>query len=131
MRKSKNISSSTTFFTTILKGIICGLTVFILILAVSSLIVLDTDIKSSFFFVLILINVGISSFAGASVTAICAKKSRLIISMFTVLILLSIIFLLLLCFNNASLSVRIYLIVPTSILSGFIGGVTGSNIRRK
>lgn len=131
MRKSKSISTSNSIFANILKGLITGITTFLVVLAVFSLIILKTDISGSLFYIFVLITVGLSAFFGSFVTAVCAKKSRLIIAMFTALFLLSMSFILLLCFNNASLSVKIYLSAPIAVLFGFIGGVTGSNIRRK
>lgn len=127
MPKNKNRNA----FSNILKGFGAGLFTFLLLLSIFSLLIMKADIQNRYFYILILISAAISSFSGAFTSAFLQQKSRLIISSITSLCILLFTFILTLCFNNASMSVKIYLIIPAALISGFIGSLTGANIRKK
>lgn len=131
MHKNRNKPLVNFAISSIFKGLISGITTFTVFLSVFSLIILNTEVSASLLFVFVLISGGISSFFCALVSALSAKKSRLILAQISSLILLVTEFIFLLCFNNASLSVKIYLIAPIALFLGLVGGIMGSNIRLK
>ena len=131
MQKSKTKTLNNSIINNTLKGMMAGIVSFTVFLAIFSLVILKTDIESRLFFIFILITVGLSAFIGSFFTSAAAKKTRLLNGLLTTLILLVLEFILLLCFNNASLSVKVYLMIPIGILLGFIGGALGSNLRKK
>lgn len=131
MQKRKTKLSSNSIFGNTLKGVMTGVISYIVLLSIFSLIILKTNIPSNLFFIFILISIGISVFIGSTFSSFIAKKSRFLNGMLTDVILIVIDFVLLLCFNNASLSVKIYLIIPVAIIFGFFGSAIGSNIRKR
>lgn len=130
MLKSKNTKSSSAFIN-ILKGLITGLLIFFLFLSVFSITIINTDISDRYLYLFILISSAFSEFSGSFITGLFQRKSRVIIATTTSIILLIFTFILLLCFNNASLSVRIYLLIPVALVFGFTGSLAGANSRKK
>ncbi len=131
MQKSKRSTANNSVLINTLTGIISGETIFILFLALSSLVILNTTVNKELFFIFVLGSSGISVLAGSIFSSIKAKKGKFLNGLLTSLILLVSQFLLLICFNNALLSVKIYLLVPLTALSGFAGSAVGSNVKRK
>lgn len=131
MQKIKHQSSANPTLKGILRGFIAGITCFIISTSICSLVILKNEIRQDLFFIFVLICAGISSFFCALITASSVKKSRLIFALASAVVLLITEFTVLLCFNNASLSVKVYLIVPVMILFAVFGGIIGSNLRLK
>lgn len=115
----------------IFRGVISGIICFIVFLAATSLIVLKTAIAEKYFCILVLAVCAISSFVCAMTSCIKNKSRNLVIGMTSSIALLVLEFLVLLCFNSASVSNNLYFIIPANLILGFIGCVIGSNIRKK
>ncbi len=113
----------------LLNSTIFGIISFILFLAIFSLVLLKTDISSDKFYILVLISSGISVLVGSLAASIYVKKNKLLVGLISTITVNVIEFLILLCFNNAELSVKIYFMFPIGLILGFIGCVIGSNIK--
>lgn len=127
--KKKN--QANTFPIGLLVGIASGAAVFALVLAIFSLVILKTNIPEQYFYFFILIAAALSSLVCG--IAVCSRitRRRVIAGMIGVILLLILEFMLLLGFNYENFSNQIYLMIPSSVLFGFIGCVIGSNIRNK
>ncbi len=111
-------------------GALSGVIAFIICLSAFSLIILKTNISEQYFFLMTLVCGGLSSFVGSLFAVRKAGSKKLPCGMFTAVFLLIVEFLLLLCFNKATMSNYIYLMFPISLFFGFIGCVIGINIRK-
>ncbi|MBQ8209698.1 MAG: TIGR04086 family membrane protein [Clostridia bacterium] len=129
-KQKRNKPDSNSIFKCFLIGLISGLVSFVVFLAVFSIVILNTDIPTTYFFIMVLIASGISSIVCAAGASISSSKNKLIIGMLCSITVIIIQFVILLCFNNADLSSKIYLMFPADIVAGFIGCVIGANIRR-
>lgn len=107
-----------------------GIILFIIVLSASSLIMLNVAIDSEYLFLFVLIASGISALFSAFSSSLMLKNKRLIIGISISVVLAVFEFLILLCFNNASLSNLVYLIFPIMIFCGFTGYVIGTNIKK-
>ena len=128
--KTKNKSNST-ILSKILYSTITGILIFVILLAVSSLLILNIFIPSEYLYILILIASGLSVIAGSAFGSFTANTKKLFFGMAVALTLTVIEFVLLLCFNNIAISEKIIMILPVSVISGFIGSVAGVNIIKK
>ena len=114
----------------VFSGALSGVIAFIVFLSAFSLMILKTNIPEQYFFLMTLVCGGLSSFIGSLFASRKAGSKKLLCGMFTAVFLLIAEFLLLLCFNKASMSNYIYLMFPISLFLGFIGCVIGTNIRK-
>lgn len=128
--KTKSKSNGT-ILSRILYSVIAGILIFVILLAVSSLLILNIFIPSEYLYILILISSGISVITGAATGSFLAPAKRLFFGMAVTLTLTVIEFTLLLCFNNIEISSNIIIILPVAVIAGFIGSVTGVNIIKK
>lgn len=128
--KSKNHSANSITKNTLL-GVIGGFIIFIIATICFSAIVLKTTIDNKIFFIFVLISACLSSTIGSFITAITAKKTRFLNGMLSTLLITGAEFIILLCFNNSSLSLKIYFLIPINIFTGFIGSAIGSNIQKR
>lgn len=128
--KTKNKSNST-ILSKILYSTITGILIFVILLAVSSLLILNIFIPSEYLYILILIASGLSVITGSAFGSFTANTKKLFFGMAVALTLTVIEFILLLCFNNIAISEKIIMILPVSVISGFIGSVAGANIIKK
>ena len=128
--KSKN-TSTLNIFNKIFYSTLIGIAIFIILLAVSSLLILNINIQSDRLYILILVTSRISVIVGATCGSFTASGKRLISGMTVTLILTVIEFVLLSCFNNIAISNKIIIIFPIAVISGFIGSITGTNVIKK
>ena len=128
--KQKN-KSNNNVVSKILYSAITGIVVFIILLAVSSLLILNILIPSERLYILILVASGISVIIGSACGSFTAYGRKLFFGMTVTLILTVIEFILLLCINNIAISINIIMMLPVSVISGLIGSVTGANIIKK
>lgn len=115
----------------LLISLMIGMIAFIGMMTVVSLIILNIAISQEYIYILVLIASGFSSLLGAAFACVFATGKRLITGMGLSVALAIIEFVLLLCFNNISLSNNIYFLLPTVIIFGFLGCLIGSNIKKK
>jgi len=128
IKKSKKESS---VLKKILTALFAGLFAFIAILTISSFIIINISISPEYLFAFVLLASGISAIIGSVFSCMLQTSKLLFFGMLISAILAIFEFLLLLCFNNISLSNHIYLLFPVVILSGFFGCVLGINIKKK
>lgn len=129
--KVKNNNTTNSIVKNTLYGVISGAIVFLIAVIGFSVVVLKTNIENKFLFIFIIITSSLSSVIGSLTSAISAKRTRLLNGLLTTLILIIAEFLLLLLFNNSSLSLKIYFIIPSGIITGFLGSALGSNVKLK
>lgn len=129
-KQKRTRSTNNSFFMCVLKGASAGLISFVIALALSSLIVINSNITTNSFYIIVLIASALAAVLCAIITALSSAKNRLVTGMVAVIIITLIQFLILLCFNNADLSVKIYYMFPIDVAAGFLGCIAGSNIRR-
>lgn len=114
-----------------LVSLLIGLFTFVIILAVSSLIILNVSIEYEYLYFFVLIAAGVSALICAVSACLFIKDKRLLIGMGVSVVLAITEFVLLICFNNISLSNNVYFMFPIVIFFGFIGCVIGTNIKKK
>ena len=110
---------------------ITGFFIFILTLASASFFVLNIPIESRHLHYFVMIATAVSAFVASLFSSLLVAKNRLGIGMGISLFLVISEFLVLLCFNNISLSGSIYVLFPIAIFFGFTGCIIGINIKKK
>lgn len=128
---TKKIKKESSVAKKFITALLSGLFAFFVILTISSFIIINVSIPTEYFFAFVLLASGISSISGALFSCILLSSKLLLTGMTTSSILAIIEFLILMCFNNISLSGFIYLLFPVVIFSGFLGCVIGINIKKK
>lgn len=108
-----------------------GIFAFIAVLSISSILILNISIQSEYLYLFVLAAAGFSALVEAIIMCMFIKNKRLIFGLGLSASLSVCQFLILLCFNNASLSNTIYILFPIVIFCGFIGCVIGTNIKKK
>lgn len=131
MQKSKKQKRSVnnSFASALVKGSLLGMAVFIVFLAIFSLVIIKSDIANHNFYILVLISSAVAALLSATTASCIASRARLIVGMLAVIIITLVQFFVLLCFNNSALSVKVYFMFPIDIVSGFLGCIAGTNIR--
>lgn len=130
VRKNNN-STERGYAKNIILSLLIGIISFVAVLAIFSVLILNVYIETGYLYLFVLIGAGISSFT--TTVSICrfTLQKKLILSLSASVLLAIIEFLIILCFNNASLSNFVYLLFPIVIIFGFTGCVIGTNIRKK
>lgn len=108
-----------------------GFFIFILILTVESLIILSIQIEYKYLHFFVMIATAVSALFCAVFSCVFAGKNRLLTGMSVTFVLSITEFIVLLCFNNISLSYNIYFLFPIAIFSGFTGCIIGINLKKK
>lgn len=129
MSKSKKISQNPGI--NFLISIIIGISAFVLLLSICAFLLLKININSNYLFLFNFVVSAISVFIGAFVSAYKSKNKKLLKGLLTSLILIIIYFFLFLFMNKYIFTMNLLLIIPVCILTGFIGCVTGINIKRR
>ncbi|MCD7775216.1 MAG: TIGR04086 family membrane protein [Clostridiales bacterium] len=134
MAKNKTKNKAAKKDVSIIKNFLCpailGIFIFIIFLIIFSFVIIKTNIEENMFWLFALAASVLSSFFTAAVSSRTASGKRLVNGMLSVIILIVGEFTVLLCFNNAALDEKIYLMFPGMLLFGFFGCVTGINLRR-
>ena len=123
--------SNNSLISVLIKSSVIGILAFVIMLAIFSIVIMNSEIASHNFFIMVLVASGIAAIVSSLVSSIFAYRYSLITGMLAVIIITSIQFLILLCLNNADLSMKVYLMFPINFVAGFIGCVAGTNIIRK
>lgn len=108
-----------------------GVFIFILTLAAASIFILNMAVESEHLHYFVMIATAVSAFVASLFSSLLVAKNRLGIGMGISLFLVISEFLVLLCFNNISLSGSIYVLFPIAIFFGFTGCIIGINIKKK
>lgn len=108
-----------------------GFFIFILILTVSSFIILSIPAEYKHLHIFVMIATALSALFCAVFSCVSVGKNRLITGMSVTMMLSITEFIVLLCFNNISLSYNIYFLFPIAIFFGFVGSVIGINVKKK
>lgn len=126
----KNIKKESSVAKKSILSLFFGLVAFIFALVISSFIIMNIYIPSEYIFIFVLIASGISAILCATMMCVLQKRRVLILSMIISVILSTIEFLILLCFNNINLSGYVYLLFPIVIFFSFITSVVVLNIKK-
>lgn len=126
--RKKSVNNS--FSISLIKGILSGIAGYVIFLALFSVVILKSNISNDNYFIMVLISSCVSSVVAAVVSSISIQKSKLVTGMLSTIIVTIIQFIILLCFNNIDLSVKVYLMFPINIVIGFLGSIIGTNIKR-
>lgn len=108
-----------------------GFFIFVLLLIVSSFLILNIVIEYRYLYLFVMFATAVSALFCALFSSIFAEKNRLATGMIVTVSLIIAEFIILLCFNNISLSNNIYFLFPVSIVFGFIGCIIGINKKKK
>ena len=128
--KKKTKSASSSLPMAVLKGFIAGVAAYLILIMISSAVILNVSIQNKYLFLFMLASAGVSAIVGSSLTAKSAPSKKLPLGMAASVILLILQMIILMCFNNASMSNLVYLNIPVNLILGFIGCIIGSNIRK-
>ena len=104
--------------------------VFVFMLAVFSVIVMKNHTENSLLQVYVIISSGVSTLFAGLICSYSVKTKRLIYGMFSGIFVVICQFLILLCFNNVSMSWHIYFLIPVAIITSFSGCLAGINIKK-
>ena len=127
-KQIKTIENSLTMC--LFKSVLIGIFGFVIFLAIFSIVILESDFFGDKFFIMVLIASFLSVMIASITSSVLIKKGKFVAGMFSAIIITIAEFIVFLCFNNIDLSVKVYLMFPIDIISGVIGSVAGSNIRR-
>lgn len=127
-KKTKTTSSSLPL--AVLKGFIAGMAAYLILIMISSAVILNVSIQNKYLFLFMLASAGVSAVVGSALTAKSAPSKKLPLGMAASVILLILQMIILMCFNNTSMSNLVYLNIPVNLIFGFIGCIIGSNIRK-
>lgn len=128
---TKKIKKESSVLKKYITAIFAGLFTFIVILTISSFIIINISIPTEYLFAFVLLSSGISAIFGSVFSCFLQTSKLLFSGMFVSAILAIIEFLVLLCFNNVSLSNFIYLLFPVVIVAGFLGCIIAINVKKK
>ncbi len=113
-----------------IKSFSVGSVTFVLLIAISSLIIMNFDFPDKYLSAFVFAASAIAAFTTGLFASTTVKQNRLLFGMINIVVITVIHFLVLLCFNNVSLSSRIYLIFPLSLTLGFLGCLTGIKTKK-
>ena len=108
-----------------------GFLVFIMTLAISSFFIMNVLIPTEYLYLFVLLASGLSAISCSTLICFLQKHRLLFFSMILTTILAIIEFLILLCFNNLSLSAYVYLLFPVVIICSFLSCVLITNVKKK
>ena len=114
-----------------IRALLIGFAVFLVFLAVFSLLIMNVDIPDKYFWIFVLVSSAFSALVCSFAASVKLKSKALINGMLADIVLLIAEFIILLCFNNAQPTYNIYFIIPAVIVFGFLGCVAAINIKFK
>lgn len=129
VRKNTGTSDSNLIKTAAI-SLFSGVLTFVTFLAVFSVLIMNVNIDKNYLFLFVLISSGVSAFISSIAVCRLSSQKKLVFSLAVAIVLSVAEFLVMLCFNNASLSNLVYLLFPVAIIFGFVGCVAGMNIRK-
>lgn len=128
---TKNIKQESGAVKKCLIALSAGFLTFITSLIISSFLIMNVLIPTEHLYLFVLLSSGLSAILCSALTCFLQKNKLLFFSMTLTAILAIIEFLILLCFNNLSLSVYVYLLFPVVILCSFFSCLLFINVKRK
>ena len=130
IKNNKKKTKGTSLPMALLKGFIAGMAVYLILMMISSAVILNVSIQNKYLFLFMLASASVSAMVGSSLTAKSASSKKLPLGIATSVILLILQMIILMCFNNTSMSNLVYINIPVNLIFGFIGCIIGSNIRK-
>ena len=112
-------------------AVVSGLLMFVIVLIISSFLIMNVLIPTDNLYLFVLLASGLSAISCSVFTCFLHKHRLLFFSMILTAILAIIEFLILLCFNNLSLSAYVYLLFPVVIICSFLSCVLITNVKKK
>ena len=115
---------------TICFSVMAGIIIFILFYIILSFLILNIIIKKDYLY---LFNFAISSvavFISSFISSVRANNRKLIKGLLAGIVLLLLIFVIYFIANSYTLSLKLFIIVPVSLIFSFLGCVTGINSKR-
>lgn len=128
---SKNIKQESSAAKKCIIAVSFGFLIFIIVLIISSFLIMNILMPTEHLYLFVLLASGLSSISCTAFTCFSQKHRLLFFSMISTAILAIIEFLILLCFNNLSLSAYVYFLFPIVILCSFLSCVLITNVKKK
>ncbi len=114
----------------IMMSVFLSFAVFVFMLIIFSFYIMKTHTQISVLQLFVIIASGISTLFSGFLSSYAIKSKKLIFGMLSGIFVAVCEFLILLCFNNASLTWQVYFLIPVAIITSFVGCLTGINIKK-
>ena len=126
-RKSKKEYN---IFSVIAFSSVFSVVLFFALLAAFSLFIMKNHTETTLLQTFVIVSAGISTMFSAFICSYSVKAKRLIIGMLDSIFISVCEFIVLICFNNAELTWKVYFIIPITLLTAFLGCVLGINLKK-
>ena len=110
---------------------VAGISLFLTILAFFTVVIMNVDTSHTLMQIYVISDAGIVSFIISLVSCMVFQSKRLVCGMIISVMTGISELLLLISFNNANMDARFYIMIPVILVFGFVGCVSGCNIRVK
>lgn len=110
---------------------VIGNILFVIFICLSAVIITKYPVNSELLFLFIITSSSLGSLFSGFLSARKAEKNKLLTGCIASIMLTIIHFIIILCFNNASLAMKTYIIFPCDIITGIIGTIAGINLIRR
>ena len=129
-RKKRNKTISNPIHIAVL-SLISGNIIFIVCICISATVITNIHIKQDYLYLLIIASSAFSSLFSSFCTSAKIRKNKLISGLLMSVSIVTLHFIIILCFNNSSLAIKTYLIFPADIIMGLTGAIAGINLIKK